>query len=234
LSDFLPQTSKSARIAIGSEFVSDQNMLKRFSFFTVALVASLGFSGCSTEVDGGPIAPGSCQASFVFGQLPSGSPDTTLGGFCLQETPQRTAAGAAFGVALVAGHSDGACVCDPAKAQRAPGPNESEAVAALAADPMAQENDWNCYCAIERLEASAEDACLSDPAEAPVINGAAVNGYCVLEPAASPPTGNMELLSSCAQGAVGMARFVGSGAQGASNPLTGGHVVFVYELSGCP
>jgi hypothetical protein len=226
---------KSAKITVGSDFVYDQNMLKRISFFTVTAVASLGLGACSSEVrEELPINSGSCQASFVLGQLPSGSPDTKLGGLCLQESPQRNAAGQAFGVALVAGHSDGACVCDPAKAQRAPMPSESEAVAALAADPIAQENDWNCYCAIERLEATAEDACLFDPSEAPIVNGAAVNGYCVLEPASSPPMGDMELLSSCANGTVGMARFVGSGAQGASNPLTAGHVVFVYELSGCP
>lgn len=209
-------------------------MLKQISFWALATSTMLVLPACSSEVRIERVVNGVCRASYLLGQLPSDASAPTLGGFCLEESPQRTETGEAFGVALVAGHTDGACVCDPAKAQRLPGPNESQAIAALAAEPIALENDWNCYCAIDRLQGSAEDACLSNPDQAPMVDGAGIHGYCVLEPAASPPAGDSDLLSSCGEGTVGMARFVGSSAQGTSYPLAAGHIVFVYGVSDCP
>lgn len=90
------------------------------------------------------------------------------------------------------------------------------AVQAAKQDELAETAGWNCFCQIDQLQGGNRDACQNDASDAPVNgDGEAVNGWCYVDAATVPRTGNPEIVADCPATEQRIIRFVGEG-QGAS------------------
>jgi hypothetical protein len=102
-------------------------------------------------------------------------------------------------------------------------------VTAAENDPIAQASGWDCFCEMPQLAGPSSPSCQSigsplaacqcDPTAVPSFGGKEVDGWCYVDAANTPPTGNPELVTQCPDTEKRVLRFVGAG-----NPSPGGTV----------
>ena len=134
-----------------------------------------------------------------------------LGHQCLPRSLTPDAAGHVPCVIVEARKTGGACPCDGA-ARQAVSTEHHAAEAAAREDPIAAAAGWDCFCEIAQASGPALAACQGDASDAPVANGAAVDGWCYVDATTTPATGDPKLVEDCPTTERRLVRFVGKGA----------------------
>src|SRR5690606_12276668 len=90
------------------------------------------------------------------------------------------------------------------------GPVSSDDPAVKAAQKDPANPGWNCFCEIKQLEGNGQgeplNICQNDPGE-----NLGIDGWCYVDAATVPPTGNSEIVASCPPTEQRIIRFVGEG-----------------------
>jgi len=130
-----------------------------------------------------------------------------LGGQCLPRALPTDANGQVACRVLEARVGSGAaCACDPAAGRAELGADRAAFLAAASADPP--QEAFTCACEIRQLLGPALTSCQQETSSA----FGQSSGFCYLDAATAPPTGDPELLKHCPIGEQHMLRFVGEGA----------------------
>ena len=120
------------------------------------------------------------------------------------------------------------CSC-PLDQGRAPvAPSHHGLVTEAQSSPGAKAAGWNCFCEISQATGADLAACQDDPTDLPLASGKPVNGWCYIDAATSPPTGNPQIVSNCPVSEKRLVRFVGAGA-----PRSGGTTFIACQLGSC-
>jgi hypothetical protein len=106
---------------------------------------------------------------------------------------------------------NGQCNCDPSHGRVPVDPARDCFTKALLADERAVAGGWDCACEIPQLSGAEGDACRNDVANAPVVSGVPVSGYCYIDTTLATPIGNPELVAQCPDYDKREFRFVGDG-----------------------
>jgi hypothetical protein len=131
---------------------------------------------------------------------------STLGEQCLARQLTPDATGRVACSVIEARHTGSAgCTCDEAALRSVVPAADACYVDVARADPRNQTADWDCFCEIAEAAGSDLHACQSE------VGATGANGWCYVDPAATPPVGNPALVKGCPEGDKRVVRFVGSG-----------------------
>ncbi len=132
---------------------------------------------------------------------------STLGEQCLAKQLHRDAEGRVTCSVIEARNTGSSgCTCDGAALRFDVPAKDACYVDVARADPRDQTARWNCFCEIAQATTTDLPACQSEVG----LTGA--NGWCYVDPGATPPVGNPALVKGCPDGDKRVLRFVGVGA----------------------
>ncbi|MBM4360176.1 MAG: hypothetical protein FJ096_18875 [Deltaproteobacteria bacterium] len=140
-----------------------------------------------------------------------------LGGQCLPRSLTPNNEGQVQCLIVEARSTADANQCKAACSQEArlgPLADNDPAVKAAKSDPLNKIAKWNCFCQIAQTQGEDLEACQdAAPNKEPILNdkGEQVDGWCYIDATTVPPTGNVDVVSSCPASERRIIRFVGKG-----------------------